>query len=232
MKLKLLVLVMSAATIAALAVPPAAAQGKGGPVLVGEDEGGDWGCNQDCSLAGLGERLGQDLVGASLEVADATTVNFIITLTALPPTGGMPEISRYNWDFLVDGEAFQLTGGFTEFIRGICNPLVPNSCPPPRNPGTGPFFLRQGPCTAAVPPQCEEVALLHATFDAGAGTITIPVPLEVIGAKPGSKITPGVTAFGGSVYSAPQASVSLANLPHDTMVVTKTFTIPRGKKKK
>ena len=48
---------------------------------------------------------------------------------------------------MVEGNAWQLTGGFTEFIRGICNPLHTESCPPPQNPGMQPFFLRPGPCT-------------------------------------------------------------------------------------
>lgn len=125
----------------------------------------------------------------------------------------------------VGGDAYQLTGGFTEYLRGICNPLHTGACPPPQDPGPQAFFVRQGPCTVGA--DCFLLATVNATFDPGAGTITIPVPLEVIKAKAGSKIGPGVSTLGGTVYAAPAAMVSYASLPNDTMTVLKTYTIPR-----
>ncbi len=209
-------------------VAPVAATAKGrksGPQVVGKDEVGDWGSNADPTVAPLGDQLGQELVEASIGMADKKTVNFIIKVNSLPPWGGMPEISRYNWDINVDGTAYQLTGAFTEYIRGICNPLHTNSCPPPQDPGMQSFFVRQGPCTVGA--DCHLLAIVHATFDPAEATITIPVPLELIKAKPGSKIAPGVSTLGGTVYAAPAALVSYASLPNDTMVVTGTFAVPR-----
>jgi hypothetical protein len=75
--------------------------------------------------------------------------------------------------------------------------------------------------------ECEEVGLVHATFDSAAGTITIPVGLDVFGAKPGSKIAPAVSSFGPSIYAVPQANVSSANLPYDALTVTGTFVVPK-----
>lgn len=220
--------------IAALAAgPPAPAAPKGkkraGPVVVGTDDAGDWGSNAGVPVAPLGDVLGQDLVEASIGMTDPVTIGFTIEVNALPPTGGVPELSRYNWDITVDGEPFQITGAFTDYLRGVCNPLHTGSCPPPQDPGMAPFFIRQGPCTVGA--DCFVRAVVNGTFDAGAGTITIPVPLEVFGAKPGSKIGPGVTAFGGTIYAAPAVLVSYASLPNDTMVVAKTFVVPRGKKR-
>lgn len=234
---KLALSVVLALSLAAALVGPsglASAKGKGkkpaGPVVVGTDDAGDWGANVDSTLQPIGNALGQELVEASLGMADAATVNFVIKVNALPPSGGTPEISRYGWEFTVDGEAFQLTGGFTEYLRGVCNPLTTGTCPPPRDPGQAPFFLRQGACVVAVPPDCTEVALLHATFDAATATITIPVPLEVLGAKAGSKIGPGTSAsYGATVYAAPQVNISSASLPYDGMLVLKTFAVPKGK---
>jgi hypothetical protein len=216
---------------AALMIHPSLAASKGkkksGPQVVGTDAAGDWGANVDPTLAPAGDGLGQDLVEASIAMADAKTVNFVIKVNGLPPWGGMPEITRYNWDIAVNGEAFQMTGAFTDYIRGICNPNVANSCPPPRDPGMAPFFIRQGACNVGA--ECQEVGLVNATFDAAAGTITIPVGLDVIGAKPGSKISPGVSSFGPSIYASPQANVSSASLPSDTLTVTGTFVVSSGK---
>ena len=218
--------------VAALLGPAGLAAAKGkkasGPQVVAKDDAGDWGSNQGDGLSPFGDALGQELVAASIQMAGTKTINFNIQVNSLPPTGGVPEVSRYNWDLTVDGEAFQITGGFTEYLRGICNPNVTNSCPPPRDPGSAPFFIRQGPCTVGNP--CEEVGLVHGKFDAATKTITIPVPLSVLGAKPGSKIGPAASSLGASIYAAPAVFVSYADLPHDQMTVTGTFVVSSGKK--
>lgn len=198
---------------------------KAGPVVIGTDDAGDWGANADPTLAPLGDVLGQDLVEATIEMADEETINFIIKVNALPPTGGVPEASRYTWDFVADGNAFNMSGAFTEFIRGVCNPLHTGACPPPQNPGTAPFFIRHGPCTVGA--DCIVDAWVNATFDAASGTITIPVPMEAIQAKPGTEIAPGVTAFGGTLYTAPALLVTQASLPHDVMIATESFIVPK-----
>lgn len=225
MKNRWLLLAAATLVVAALVAPVGTATAAPKPTVVGTDPGDDWGTNAEGAVAPLGGPLGQELVEASIGMADAKTVNFVIKVAMLPPTGGVPEATRYNWDFAVNGTAYQLTGAFTDYLRGICNPLHTNSCPPPKDPGTQPFFLRQGPCT--VPNECNVLAVVKATFDTASSTITIPVPLSVLKAKPGAKITPGVTSMGGTVYAAPAAMVSYASLPNDTMVVTKTYVVPR-----
>ena len=225
MKNRWLLLAAALLVLTALVAPMGTATAAPKPMVVGTDDDGDWGANVDATLAPLGGPLGQELLEASIGMADAKTVNFVIKVAMLPPTGGVPEASRYNWDFTVNGNAFQLTGGFTEFIRGVCNPLHTNSCPPPQNPGMQPFFLRQGPCT--VPNECNVLGIMHATFDTSTGTITIPVPLELLKGKPGAKIGPASSTFGGGIYAAPAVLVSSASLPSDNMIVTKTFVVPK-----
>ena len=193
-------------------------------VVVGTDDVGDWGSGVNSGLNPIGDELGQDLVEATITMADAATLNFIIKVNSLPPTGGVPEISRYNWDLTVDGVAFQLTGGFTEYLRGVCNPLHTDYCPPPRDPGMSPFFVRQGPCTVGA--DCFVLAIANATFDAAAGTITIPVPLEVFKATVGSTIGPGASTFGPPIYAVPALFVSSPNAPSDTMEVPTSYVIP------
>ena len=235
MKMKVFATALMVALVAAAFGAPASMAGKkkakSGPLVVGEDAAGDWGTNVDPGVAPLGDALGMDLVSATLEMADAETVNFIIGLNSLPASGGIPETVRYTWNFSVDDEAFQLSGGFTEFIRGTCNPTTPNTCPPPRNPGMSPFFLRQGTCLVGADPDCHEAALINATFDAAAGTITVPVPLEALKGKNGSKIIPGATNFGGTIYAAPGVFATVASLPHDTLAATETFVVSAKAKK-
>jgi hypothetical protein len=233
-KLSLTLVVLS--LVGALFGPAGVATAKGkkpaGPLVVATDVAGDWGVNVDPTISPAGDVLGQDLVEASITMADAATVNFIIKVNALPPSGGIPEFGRYGWDFTVDGDAFAMSGGFTDYLRGVCYPLHAGTCPPPRDPGMQPFFIRQGACTVGADSleNCTLVTTVQATFDSAAGTITIPVPLEALKAKVGSKIGPGTNAsFGSTLYASPAAVVSSANLPHDTMVSTGTFTVPKVK---
>lgn len=227
MKTRWVVTAIAAVIVSALIIPAGTSTAKGAPkpMVVATDPGDDWGTNADGTLTPLGGPLGQELLDASIGMADAKTINFIIKVSSLPPWGGWPEFSRYNWDFNVNGTAYQLTGGFTEYARGICNPLHTNYCPPPRDPGQQPFFVRQGPCTVGA--ECHVLDIVHATFDASAGTITIPVPMALIKAKPGSKIGPAASSLGGGIYAALAAVVSYASLPNDTMIQTKTFVVPK-----
>jgi len=202
-----------------------AAGKKGGATVVGKDPDGDWGTNADPNLAPAGNFLGQELLGASIGMADAKTFNLVIKVASLPPWGGIPEASRYNWDITVDGTAYQVTGAFTEYLRGVCNPLHTGACPPPQDPGPTPFFVRQGPCNVGA--DCYLLGTVSATFDPAAGTITIPIPLSLVKAKPGSEIGPGVTTLGGTVYATPAVMVTNAAVPNDTMVVTGTYVIPK-----
>jgi hypothetical protein len=196
-----------------------------GPLVVGTDAAGDWGAAVDPTIGPIGDALGQDLIEATLEMADKETVNFIIKLNSLPPAGGAPEVSRYTWDFMVDGEFTELDGKFTNYSRGACDPTS-GQCPPPRDPGMSPFFIRAN-CEAneANVTICEETGTVEAVFDAAAGTITIPVPLELINAKHGSKIGPGTNIFGGSISATPAAFVTSSAMPLDTLTVLETFVV-------
>ena len=223
--------------LGALFVPAsfAGSKAKSGPQVVGTDANNDWGSNVDATIAPAGGLLGQELVEASIVMADATTANFMIKVTGLPPTGGIPEGARYSWDFTVDGDAFSMSGNFTDYARGVCYPAHTNSCPPPKDPGTQPFYIRQGPCTigSAGLGECNLIATVKAIFDTATGTITIPIPIEAIGAKPGSKIGPATNSlYGATIYATPAAGSASPYAPHDTMVVTEEFVVASGKKAK
>jgi hypothetical protein len=227
-------------TALALIAPPAAAAKKGGPMTVGTDDEGDWGGNT--GLAGTpaqaaGGPTGQDLVEAQIGMADKETVNFIIKVSSLPPIGGVPEFVRYVWSVDVDGEYVELDGKYTNYTRGACDPTS-GQCPPPRDPGLQPFIVRAN-CrpdpNANNITVCDEVGIVQAAFDAGEGTITIPVPLELMKAKAGSKIGPGTSDFtsqlGGNLVALPTAFFAFTLFPADGITIDKTFTVPGGKAK-
>ena len=229
MNKKLLVSLTAAVAAAAMLMPLGAAQAakKSRPLVVGTDAEDDWG---DGSNTAVGDALGQDLTSATIGMADATTVNFVIGLKSLPPAGGTPEVSRYTWDFAVDGEHLELDGKFTNYSRGSCDPTA-GTCPPPRDPGLQPFVVR-GNCRvdATLPVNltvCDELAKVQAVFDAEAATITIPVPIEALGAKPGSKIAGLPGTFGGTISAAPSAFVTSSDMPMDLLFTTKTFVLPK-----
>ena len=230
MSKKLLVSLVAALVAAVMVMPVGAAQAakkKSGPVVVGTDPEGDWG---DGSNTAVGDALGQDLVSATIGMADAKTVNFVIGLKSLPPVGGAPEVSRYSWDFSVDGTHLELDGKFTNYSRGACDPTS-GQCPPPRDPGLQPFILR-GECRVEPTPVtnltiCEELAKIQGVFDAAEATITIPTPVEALGAKPGSKITGVAGTFGGTISAAPSAFFTSSAMPMDQLFTTKTFVLPK-----
>lgn len=217
------------AALAASVLPATAQAGKKAakPFVVGTDPSGDFGANQDSSLSPIGEAMGMDLVEAAIQKADSKTLNFIIKVSGLPPTGGTPEIARYVWTMMVGSELIQLDGKWTNYHRAACDPTG-GTCPPPRDPGMGPFMVR-GNCTdnGGTAVTCEEIGLVNATFDSATGTITIPVTLEMIGAKKGTKIANGTQPGSGftGVWAIPSAWFSQASMPLDDLIPTKVFVV-------
>ena len=136
MKAKSIALMCVAALVGAvLAGSPADAKAKKkGPVVMGTDAADDWGSNADPQLAPAAAALGQELVEASIEQTDSKTLEFVIKVAELPPTGGMPEFSRYLWVIMVNSDLYQIDGRFTNYHRAACDPTA-GTCPPPRDPG-------------------------------------------------------------------------------------------------
>lgn len=218
-----------AAALMAGSNPATAAKPKP-PKVVAEDPAGDWDFQDNTAPSPLGNALGQDLLQGSIGMKDKKTVNFIIKVGSLPPTGGWPEVTRYIWSLSVDGKYVELDGKFTNYSRGACDPTS-GQCPPPRDPGQAPFLIR-GDCeTIENTTVCQELGIVQATFDASAGTITIPVSLELLRAKKRSVIGPGESTFsasiGGPIIAIPSAFLSSAAFPSDAMLMTTTFKVPR-----
>lgn len=239
------ILAMAALAMSVVAAPQAGAEHKKGAKSVAKDEEGDWGQNSALGADGaaMGDALGQDLVEGLIEMADEAdepTVNFIIKVTSLPRLGGWPEVTRYVWGLTVDGEYVELDGKYLNYSRGVCDPTS-GQCPPPRDPGQQPFFVR-GNCTVTQNvTTCEEIGVVQAVFAPDEGpplhlprppaTIMIPVPLEMLGAKRGSTISAGMSDFattaGGPIIAMPTAFFTFTAMPLDTMEMVGTFKVPK-----
>lgn len=209
---------LAATALVALSAPLLPAQANDAPILISTDEAGDWSEGEFPELAAVGAALGQDLITASIHPRyDEGFLDFIIGVTELPALGGMPEVTRYTWDFLVDGKFAELDGKFTNYSRGACDPTS-GKCPPPRDPGMGPFSLR-GNCTVTQNVTlCQELALLQASFNVEAATITIPVPIALLDPEcAGLAVTPGTNLFGGFLSATPAAFFTSSAMPYDTM---------------
>jgi hypothetical protein len=235
MRTKALARFLLAGVVAAAIVAPAgsavAKKKAKGPVVVATDVTGDWGANADPTISPAGTEAGGDLVEASIAMADKATINFVLKLDKLPASGGTPEALRYIWGLTLDGDYLELDGKFTNYSRGSCDPTA-GSCPPPRDPGSAPFAVRTNCVATQNVSTCEEVGLVHATFNGDDSTITIPVPLELVGAKPGSKIAYGMSDFattcGGSIIAILSTFTSTCpSYPNDVMQMTGTFVVPR-----
>ena len=218
-------LLIGAVAVAAFAAPIDAAAKSAKITTVGTDPEGDWGANADPTLGPLGAPLGQDIVSAGIS-QDAKNLNFVIQVSELPPMGGMPEFTRYTWELAVDGKYVELDGKYTNYTRGACDPTG-NSCPPPRDPGAQPFVVRGDCASNGAVVVCKELGIVHATFDSASGTITIPVPIAMIGAHPGTKIagnTQPDSGFSG-VSAQPSAFYSHSSAPYDSLIPTKVYTV-------
>lgn len=231
-KIRMALVVALAVVVAAGSLVPATAGKKKkkakGPMVVATDAPDDWGANADPTLTPAGGPLASELVKAAINKPDAKTIEFIIELAELPPPGGIPEFVRYVWTMDVDGDLIQLDGKFTNYSRGACDPTA-GTCPPPRDPGMAPFTVRGNCVSSGAAVTCDEVALVNATFDSDKATITIPVPLDSLGAKPGSRIMNGTQPDSGfsGVLSIPSVLFSQTSMPLDEMIMTKTYVVPK-----
>lgn len=222
---------------AALAFSPLAAGAQTiAPLVVGTDPQGDWGGGGDAAL--VGHAAAQDLTAASIGMPNADTVDFVIEMSYLPSLGGIPEGSRYTWNFNVasldpadpttygPANPVEIDGKFTNYSRGACDPTS-GQCPPPRDPGLQPFSVR-GDCQTneANVTTCREIAKVQGVFSPVQRTITVSLPSDLIGLGPCTIIGAGTNLFGGSVSAAPSAFFTSSAMPLDTLDVLDRFIVP------
>lgn len=191
--------------------------------VVGEDPADDWGGSSG-ELAPLGDAIGQELTKATI-TPTRTTIDFTIYLKSLPPSGGVPEFSRYLWGLEVDGDSYVLDGRFTNLVIGTCHP-VDGSCPPPNTTPRVKAFEVRGECGAGtIGTVCELLGFVEADFDSTAASIRVAVPRELIGAARGSVIGSDTHLMGNGVVAVPAIGASATVFPFDHLAIGTTVRV-------
>ena len=137
------------------------------PVSVGSDPAGD-------TAHPFPAELGYDLTEAFISQPDPATGDLVfrLDLADLPPSGTLPEVARYFWDFGArDGDGVTLLtidGKLTDVVR--------------RQRTESPVFILQGNCATDANNviTCEDVALLPTVIDGEANSILITIPRTVL----------------------------------------------------
>jgi hypothetical protein len=175
--------------IAALTVGVIAPADAGKPTKMWEDVADDADLGQ-----GLGGSLpgGWDLAGGTI-VKKGANLEFTVTHHQMPPSGSAPEFTRFIWNITVDGEPYRFTVksvdiGKPDVAAGQTTERVG------RVDVMGHFRL-EGECTTTTTGigfvNCPPLEYLEGTWDPGAMSFTIILPLKSVKAKTGSVIGPG-----------------------------------------
>lgn len=204
----------------ALIAAPAAARTSAGPVTLATDPAGDWSAASQ-GLSQLGAAVGQDLTSAAVD-REGTNLSFIIGFDQPDVPSGVRRGTLYEWHFTVDGNE----GGFV--LYGPCNPdpfdIALYGCSPADVATAEPGFLLFGGSSTEV---------LSARFDDAAGTVTVDVPLTLIGARTGSVISDNTSdSFEATLASTPDENGAMygtgkAVFVGDDMLITTAYRVPR-----
>lgn len=160
------------------------------PVVMFTDDSGDADLGQ-----GLGGSLpgGWDLTEGSI-AKNGANLEFTVTHADMPPTGSGPEITRFIWNFTVNEKNYR----FTIKSADIGKPDVAGGQTTERvgRVDLQGHFRLEDECgrDATLPIQfvnCPPIAYLDGSFDPGAKSFTVILPLKTVKAKTGSVIGPG-----------------------------------------
>lgn len=159
------------------------------PKIVWEDNTND----SDLGIPAGFDQTGLDLVSGAL-ARNGDNIEFTVTHAGMPPTGSPPELARFLWAFAVKGEGYRITVkradiGKPDVAQGQTTERVG------RVDVMGHFRLEGDCATEAAPAvtsfiNCKPLAYLEGSWDPASKSFTVLVPLEAIGAKTGSLLTP------------------------------------------
>ncbi|HVM34266.1 MAG TPA: hypothetical protein VM784_02875 [Actinomycetota bacterium] len=208
------------------------------PMTVWEDDAGDAFLG-DTNLAPVFGGAGFDITSGSLEATKEGMLVFTVNHASMPSFGNIPEGARFLWAFDVDGTSYRISVkradiGKPDVAQGQTTERVG------RVDVNGHFRLEGDCATEAAPAvvsfiNCKPLGYFEGTYAPGEGTFTFPVPLDAIGAKPGSIITAGggeAIGICSVCWVSHAAERSFATTIIDSDSQEKTYKIPGGKKKK
>lgn len=210
--------------VAAHAAP---AQAK--PKTVWEDPAGDTMFPAPETQVGA---LGLDIVGGTIErVGD--DLEFTVEHTEMPPIGSLPEAARFLWVFAVGKDNYRLV--IKRADVGKPDVLANQTTERVGRVDVNGHFRLEGECTSTTTGvlnaiNCEPLAYLEGTWDPASATVTMVVPMDLVGAKPGSVIKAG---GGNALTICPICWVShLAERSLDSTIIdlaaqTGKYRVPR-----
>jgi plastocyanin len=176
---------------------------------VGTDPTGD-------GAMGLPAVFGLDLTKASIGQPDPSSgdLSFMIDAADLPPSGGVPELAQYLWDFGIrqGGETafFALLGKPTDAVNGT---RVPS------------FYLQSCGATCTEPTDNP----LEATMDGETNRIAVSVPRSLLEQLSGMEVTGAVVGKGNNYFDGAAARAIVgSNDPgpdFDRVAITGTYTV-------
>ncbi|HEX9824552.1 MAG TPA: hypothetical protein VGB51_09210 [Actinomycetota bacterium] len=217
-----------------VAVTGAASFGGQDPVTVTVDPVGDAPGAPD-----LGDETGVDLVAARLYQPNANVPELVVEweLTGLPPSGGVPEGTRYSLPFKVGTKEFQVQAKFSNLAS-----ITTSDDPPGHVTHVGATFQLRGNCTTSWNGSgvayCYHLAWLTGEFVPAQKVVRVRLPL---GSSAAPDIAPGASlvrntstnANLNAVLAGYQAVVALSPTTNDEASFgpeeeeTYTFVVPK-----
>ena len=204
-----------------------AAQAGGKAATVWTDDSGDADLGQ-----GLGASLpgGWDLASGSL-VKNGKNLDFTVTHHDMPPTGSVPEGTRFIWNFNVGKAPFRLTVKSVD----IGKPDLATQTGTERigRVDLNGHFRLEGACeTDTTLPlhfvNCPVIGYFDGSFDPASKSFTANIPLKALKAKAGSVVTAGGDNICTICWVSHYAERSLSPTTLiDTAAQTGKYKIPR-----
>lgn len=197
-----------------------------------EDASGDADLSQ-----GLGASIpgGWDLAEASV-VKRGADLHFKVIHHDMPPTGSGPEVTRFLWNFTVDGKPYRFSVksvdiGKPDVAAGQTTERVG------RVDAEGQFRLEDGECTTTSAGvnfvNCAPLEYLEGAWDLflppnpGSMSFTIILPLKTVKANPGSIIGPGAAQICTICWVSHAAERSSGNTIIDQANQLVTYKVPK-----
>lgn len=220
---KLVSALLALAAFTAFALPAGAAK----PATVFEDAAGDADLGQ-----GLGQSIpgGWDLAGGTI-VKKGANLEFTVSHHDMPPTGTVPEATRFLWNFVVDGKNFfRLTVKSADI--GKPDALAQSGTERIGRVDVNGHFRLEGECVTdqTLPVgmvNCPVVDYLEGVWDPASMSFTVTVPLKTIKAKTGSLISQGPENICTICWVSHYAERSLNSTIIDGAVQTVGYKVPK-----
>ena len=175
---------------------------------------------------------GWDITEGGIERKGAN-IEFTVTHADMPPTGSMPEATRFIWNFNVGKTPFRLTVKSADI--GKPDPATQTGTERIGRVDINGHFRLEGECVTEPNAtgtlsfvNCPVVGYFDGSFDPASKSFTAIIPMKALKAKPGSVISAGGDNICLVCWVSHYAERSLSPVTViDAAVQTKSYKIPR-----